>query len=116
MVLLGLDSLGILHNALRIGNAQLRSHIGNDSYRDINRISEKGSQEPECSNLNPKAQTIVVSATLGNEQTISVIQMKIAGELLRGRFADIASIALFLFFGKIINGHPAAAPLFPLQS
>ena len=72
---------------------------------------EKGSQEPERADLNSKAETIMFSTTLGNEQTIFVIEMKIAGELLWRWFANIASIALFLFLGKIINRHPMASPL-----
>src|SRR5260221_12652965 len=72
---------------------------------------EKGSQEPERADLNPKAETIVFSTTLGNEQTIFVIEMKIAGELLWRWFANIASIALFLFRGQILNRHPMASPL-----
>jgi len=43
---------------------------------------EKGSQKLERSDLNPKAETIMISTALGNEQTIFVVQMKIAGELL----------------------------------
>src|SRR5258708_40064646 len=91
MILLSLDSFGIPHDALRVGNAQLGSHVGNDSHRNIDRISQKGSQEPERSGLNPKAQTIVVSTALGNEQTIFVVQMKIPSQLLRRRFATIAA-------------------------
>src|SRR6266705_3847049 len=114
VILLGLDSFGVPHDALWVSNVQLGSHVRNNSHRNIDRISEKGSQEPERSNLNPKAQTIVLSTTLGNKQTIFVVQMKIASELFWGWFANIASIALFLFFGEILNGHPIAPPLVPL--
>jgi hypothetical protein len=111
MVLLGLDSFGITHDALRIGNAELGSDIRNDAHRNIDRVSEKGSQKPECADLNSKAETIVISTTLGNKQAIFVIEMKIAGELLWRWFANIASIPLLLFLGKIINRHPVASPL-----
>src|SRR5260370_39098962 len=114
MILLGLDAFGVPHDALWVGHVQLGSYVRNDSHRDIDWICQKGSQEPKRSNLNPKAQTIVISTTLSNEQTIFVVQMKIASELFWGRFANIASIALFLFFGKILNGHPIAPPLIPL--
>src|SRR5579859_3375402 len=111
MVLLGLDSFGIPHDALRIGNTQLRSYIGNDSHRNIDRVSKEGSQEPECANLNSKAETVVISTTLSNELAIFVVKMKIAGELLRRWFANIASVTLLLFLGKIINRHPVASSL-----
>lgn len=65
MILLGLDAFGVPHDALWIGNVQLGSHVRNNSHRNIDRISEKGSLEPERSNSNPKAQTIVLSTTLG---------------------------------------------------
>jgi hypothetical protein len=58
---------------------------------------EKGSQEPERADLNSKAETIVFTTALGNECAILIIEMKRAGELLRGWFTDRASITLFLF-------------------
>jgi len=42
---------------------------------------EKGSQESERADLNPTAETIVIPTTLGDELTIFVVQVKIAGEL-----------------------------------
>src|SRR5258708_23546959 len=72
---------------------------------------EEGSQEPECANLNSKAETIVISMALGNEQAIFVVEMKTAGELLRRRSANIAFVTLLLLLGKIINRHPVASPL-----
>src|SRR6266702_2052103 len=107
MLLLGLDSLGILRDALWIGNPQLGSDIGNDPHGDIHRIWEKGAQEPECPDLDSKAQTILVATALGNEGAIRIIQMKIAGKLLWGRFANIAAIPLLLFLGQVINRHTA---------
>jgi hypothetical protein len=106
MLLLGLDSLGILHDALGIGNSQLGSDIGYDPNGHIHRIWEKGAQEPECPDLDSKAQTILIATALGNQGAIRIIQMKIAGKLLWGRFANIAAIPLLLFLGQIINRHP----------
>ncbi len=61
---------------------------------------EEGSQEPECANLNSKAETVVISTALGNEQAIFVVEMKIAGELLRRWFANIASVTSLLLLGN----------------
>jgi len=44
--------------------------------------AEKGAQESERTDLHPKAETIVIPTALGNEPTIFVVQVKIAGELL----------------------------------
>jgi len=71
---------------------------------------EKGSQESERADLNPTAETIVIPTTLGDELTIFVVQVKIAGELFWGRFTDVASITLFLFLGEILNRHPMTSP------
>ena len=70
---------------------------------DVVQSPRTGKQLQKC--LHNKAETIVLSTTLSNERTILIIQMKIASELLQGRFAHVASIALLLFFGEVINGH-----------
>ncbi len=111
MILLGLDSLGILRDALWIGNPQLGSDIGNNPNGYIHRIGEKGSQEPERSDLEDKPKAIVFSTALGNEQTIFVIQVKIAGQLRSAWFANIATIPLLLFLGEILDRPAVASPL-----
>jgi hypothetical protein len=85
----------------------LGSDIGNDPNGYIHRIWEKGPQKPECPYLDSKAQTILVATALGNESAVRIIQMKIAGKLLWGRFANIAAIPLLLFLGQVINRHTA---------
>jgi len=107
MLLLGLDALGILRDALWISNPQLGSDIGNDPNGHIHRVREKGAQKPECPDLDSKAQTILIATALGNEGAIRIIQMKIAGKLLSCRFANIAAIPLLLFLGQVIYGHTA---------
>jgi hypothetical protein len=98
---------GIADDALWVSNTQLGCQVGNDPDGDIHGISEKGSQEPECSDLKGKPKSIMIATALGNKQTIFVIQVKIAGKLLRRRFADVPPIALFLFLGQVIYGHAA---------
>src|SRR5438876_9932174 len=61
--------------------------------------------------LDSKAQTILVATALGNEGAIRIIQMKIAGKLFWGRFANIAAIPLLLFLGQVINRHTAPSRL-----
>ncbi len=84
MILLGLDALGIANDTLWVLDPELGGHIRDHSHRDVDRISKKGSQKPERADLHRKAESIVVSTTLGNELTIFVVQVKIAGELLLG--------------------------------
>ena len=99
MVLLGLDALSITHDTLRVLDPELRGHVRDDSHWDIDRVGKKGSQESERPNLHREAETIVVSTALGNELAIFVVQVKIAGKLLRCWFANVAAVALLLFFG-----------------
>lgn len=79
--------------------------IGNDPNRHIDRISQKGPQESQRADLDPKAQPVVVTTPLLNQGAIFLIQMKIAGELLWGWFAHVMSIALFLCCSQVINRH-----------
>ena len=97
VILLGLDTLGIANDTLRIKNPQLRSHVRDHSHRDVDRISKKGSQKSERPDLYGEAEPIVVSTALGDELAVLVVQVKIAGKLFRRWFANISAIALFLF-------------------
>jgi hypothetical protein len=45
VILLGLEAFCIAHHALWVRNTKLRSHVGNDSHRNIHGIGEKGSNE-----------------------------------------------------------------------
>jgi hypothetical protein len=47
----------------------------------------------------------MISTTLSHKSAILIIEMKIAGELLGGRFTNIATIALLLRLGQILNRH-----------
>ena len=105
MILLSLDAFRIPDDALRVSNAQLGGDIRNNSNRDVDRVNEKGSQESERSHLNPEAQAVMVSTALGNEGTVLIIQVKIPRQLLKRWFANIATIPLLLFLGKILNRH-----------
>jgi hypothetical protein len=49
----------------------------------------------------------MIATALGNEGAIRIIQMKIAGKLLWGRFANVAAIPLLLFLGQVIYGNTA---------
>lgn len=102
---MGLNTFGIPRNASWIGNGELFCHIANHSHGNIDRIAEKRSEKADGSNLHAKAEAIVVSTSLSNQFPVLIIQMKIPGELFWGWFTDVASIALFLGFGKILNGH-----------
>ncbi len=115
VILLGLDTFRIAHNALRVRNTKLGGHVGNDSHGNIHGIGEKGSQESERADLHPKAEPIVITTALGNQGAIGIIQMKITGKLLSCRFADIAAIPLLLFLGQVINRHPAFLIFLPIK-
>jgi len=105
MLLLGLEPFAVANDASQVSNGELGSHIGNDPNGDINGISEKGPQESERPHLEGEAETIMIAAALGNERTIRIIQMKIAGKLFWRWFANVTAIALLLFLGQVINGH-----------
>jgi hypothetical protein len=47
----------------------------------------------------------MVSTALGNECMVLIIQVKIAGQLLRCRFANIMAIPLLLFLSEVIDRH-----------
>jgi hypothetical protein len=47
----------------------------------------------------------MISTALSHQGAILIIEMKIAGELLGGRFTNIAAIALLLCLGQILNRH-----------
>jgi len=107
MLLLGLEPFAVANDTSRVSNGELGSHIGNDAHRDINGISEKGPQESERPHLEGEPETIMIAAALGNERTIPIIQMKIAGKLFWRWFANVAAIPLLLFLGQVIYGHIA---------
>jgi hypothetical protein len=57
---------------------------------------EKGSQESERADLNPKAETIVIPTTLGDELTIFVVEAENSGRvvLLTVRRCSVHTVVL----------------------
>lgn len=94
--------------ASRVDDLQLGGNVGDDTRRHVGRVVQEGTEEADGTQLDGKAEAAGVAAVLIDELAISIIEMEIASELVRGRLASKAAIAAGLLGRQEYDGHGGA--------
>ena len=98
-------ALGIAGEDRRIGNVELGSQRQDDAVRNIGRIGQERTQKPNRTELEGKAQARVLVTTRFQQRAVSVIEMKVKGQLFWGWLSHIAAIPAALLSRQERNGH-----------
>lgn len=91
-----------------IGDPQLACQVGDHPRRHLTEITQERAQIPHRTELNGKAQPLVVAAPLAEQIPIVSIQIEILGQFRLRRLARIAAIRLFLLSGDKLNRHSSS--------
>ena len=82
--------------------------MGDDDVRDLGGIVEERPQEPDRSQLQGKAQPVVIATPRPQHRAIGVVEMEVATELGGRGFAGVAAVVPLLLRGQEIDGHPGS--------
>ena len=82
--------------------------MGDDDVRDLGGIVEERPQEPDRSQLQGKAQPVVVATPRLQHRAVGVVEMEVATELGGRGLAGVAAVAPLLLRGQEIDGHPGS--------
>jgi len=104
MLVPGRPALEVTRKTIGVSDLQLATHILDDPLRDVLRVGKKGSKESERGELKRETEAIVIASTPPDENTIGVIEVKVAGQLRGGGVIRKASVKAFLLLGQKING------------
>jgi hypothetical protein len=99
-----------MEKATELFNVELSGEAVNHAIRYVREVFQKGAQEARRAKLDGEAQPIVISAMGANQSPIAVIEVKIAGQLVRRRFPDEAAVPVPQLFGQETDRH-APPPL-----
>ena len=100
----------VMEKATELFNVELSGEAVNHAIRYVREVFQKGAQEARRAKLDGEAQPIVISAMGANQSPIAVIEVKIAGQLVRRRFPDEAAVPVPQLFGQETDRH-APPPL-----
>jgi hypothetical protein len=92
-------ALAIEGKAAGVGDADLARHYRDHGLGNIGRVGQEGSQKADRAELNgaPKARQLLAAGI--DELVVSIVQMKVPGELLDRRGAGEPPIAVLLLGG-----------------
>jgi len=90
-------ALAIQGEASRVCDSKLARHIAGPTGRHVNRIVQKGAQEPHGAELHGEAQPHMVPAFGRDQFAVGVVEVKVAGELVRTGLARVAAVPALLF-------------------
>lgn len=91
--------------ALGIGEQKLVRGEVQGGGRNLSRIFEKDAEHPQRSELDGHAEAIVIATMGRNESAISVVEMEITRQLIRGKLAGKAAIFPHLAFVQKPDRH-----------
>ena len=77
---------GIVRQAARVGEAELRGQVGHDPRRNVRWSSEEGAQVAHGGKLDGKAEPVVVAAARANELAVAIVEVEAPGALRRRWF------------------------------
>lgn len=74
-------------------------------------VFQEGAQIAHGSELYGVTEPVMHASFAGNQRMISIVQVKVAGQVARRWHARIAAVVLALFAGKKADGHRAFLPI-----
>jgi hypothetical protein len=93
-----------------IGDVELGSKREDDAVRNVSWVGQEGSQEPNCTKLEGEAQARMAMTPRFQQSAVSIVEVKVEGELFWRWLSDIASIAASLLGSQKSNGHECSLP------
>jgi len=100
----------VARQAGRVGDGELRGHMGDHTGRHVRRVGQERPEEAHRRELEGAPQPVVLAAPCGQQQLIGVVEMEVACELGGCRFADVAAVPLGLFVGQQGDRHRRPPP------
>ena len=82
MLVLRGQPLRVAPEAGRVDDPELLGDVGHRIGRDVEGISEEGSQETDGAQLDGEAETVVVTATLVDQRPVDVVEKEAVLQLL----------------------------------
>ena len=104
-------AVSVMEEATELFDLELSREAIDHTSRYIREVLQEGAQEARCAELDGEAQPVVVAAMGADQSPIAVIQVKVAGQLLRRRFSGEAAVPVPLLFGQETDRH-APPPIF----
>ena len=79
--------------------------VRHDDRGHVSRVAQEGAQKAHRAQLQGEPQSVVVAAPLADELPVGIVEVEVAGQLLRGWLSRVAAEALRLFVGQKMDGH-----------
>jgi hypothetical protein len=93
------------HEFGRAGDRQLVGGEAHGRRRRHGRIFEQSPEEAQRAKLDRNTKAVMVAAVLGHEPAIGVVEVEMASELVRCRFAGEPTVLAGLAVGKEADRH-----------
>jgi hypothetical protein len=98
-------TLTIAREDAQISDVQLGGKGQNDRMRNVRWIGEKGSQEPNGTQLEGEAQACMCMTPGFQQGAVAIVKVKIEGQLFGRWLSHIAAIATALFRSQKLDWH-----------
>src|ERR1051326_1161567 len=98
-------TVAVVEEATELFDLELPREAIDHTSRYIREVFQEGAQETRRAELDGEAQPVMVATMAANQSPVAVIQVKVAGQLLRRRFSCEATVPVPLLFGQETDGH-----------
>ena len=95
----------ILSETAEIGNPELARQVAGNACRHIDRVIQEGPQKPHRAKLHGKAQPHVIPAFGGSQFAVRIVEVEVAGKLIRAGLTSVAAVTALLLCRQKGNWH-----------